>query len=113
MTTNPVPLLPHRTHLSMALRGAQGDHPAKGREAPEAKAAQATKIKDIRKPPCPQGTTPFSQKPNPNFSGNPAPASRRPLPHATRKHTMALRGAQGDRPTKGREAPEAKAAQPS
>ena len=32
---------------------------------------------------------------------------------STRKQVMVLRGAQGDHPTKGREAPEAEAAQPS
>ena len=33
----------------MALRGAQGDHPAKGREAPEARAAQPTRNDGILK----------------------------------------------------------------
>ena len=34
----------------MALRGRQGDHPAKGREAPEAKAAQPSGTVEYGKP---------------------------------------------------------------
>ncbi|MBB5144059.1 hypothetical protein HNQ38_002167 [Desulfovibrio intestinalis] len=65
------------------------------------------------KAPCPQGTTHISQKTNSKFSASPHPAHQTPPAHTQRNSAMALRGAQGDHPTEGREAPEAKTAQPS